>query len=129
MIYSLGLNFTYLRKQKQNFRISNTHSSFEFKILGVPLRSIVRPILFNLSINNLIYITKKTSTFNFADNNTIHLFLKNDSRTSSYFSVGIFKIIILWFKENKMVVNEDKFQVLLIKRRKQYHTNKIVQIE
>ena len=34
-----------------------------------------------------------------------------------------------WFKENKVIVNADKFQVLLIDKRKQDHTNKVVQIE
>ena len=36
---------------------------------------------------------------------------------------------IKWFKENKMIVNADKFQVLLIDKRKQDHTNEVVQIE
>ena len=36
---------------------------------------------------------------------------------------------IKWFKRNKMIVNADKFQVLLIGKRKQDHTNEVVQIE
>ena len=37
--------------------------------------------------------------------------------------------IIMWFKENKMTVNTVKFQIILIKKRKQYHTNEVVQIK
>ena len=34
-----------------------------------------------------------------------------------------------WFKENKMIVNADKFQVLLIDKRKQDHTNEVALIK
>ena len=37
--------------------------------------------------------------------------------------------IIMWFKENKMTVNAVKSQIILIKKRKQYHTNEVVQIK
>ena len=36
---------------------------------------------------------------------------------------------IKWFKDNKMIVNGDKFQVLLINKRKQDHKNEVAQIE
>ena len=36
---------------------------------------------------------------------------------------------IKWFQENKMIVNVDKSQVLLIDKRKQDQTNEVVQIE
>ena len=36
---------------------------------------------------------------------------------------------IKWFKENKIIVNADIFQVLLIDKRKQDHTNEVVQLE
>ena len=39
------------------------------------------------------------------------------------------KKTIKWFKENKMTVNADKFQVLLIDKTKQDHTKEVVQIE
>ena len=32
---------------------------------------------------------------------------------------------IKWFKENEVIVNADKFQVLLIDKRKQDHTNEV----
>ena len=91
MIQSLVLIFTYLRKQKQSFRISNRHSNFEFIILGVAQESIAGPIPLNLSTNDLIYITQNTSTFNFANDNTLPTFSKKICRPSSYFIVGIFK--------------------------------------
>ena len=39
------------------------------------------------------------------------------------------QLTIKWFIENKMIVNADKFQVLLIDKRKQDHMNEVVQIE
>ena len=49
----LALTFTHLKIRKQRVRINNTHSSFGNIISEVPQDSIVGPILFSLSINDL----------------------------------------------------------------------------
>lgn len=36
---------------------------------------------------------------------------------------------IKWFRENKIIINVEKFQVLLIDKKKQDHANEVVQIE
>ena len=125
---ALALIFTYLKNRKQSVQINNTHSSFGNIISGVPQGSIVGPILFNLSINDLFYIIEKASIFNFADDNTLSAFSKTIEGLLHILQSESLKTI-KWFKENKMIVNADKFQVLLIDKRKQDHTNEVVQIE
>ena len=73
---ALALIFTYLKNRKQSVRINSTHSSFGNIVSGVPQGSIVGPILFNLSINDLFYVMEKASIFSFADDNTLFAFPK-----------------------------------------------------
>ena len=48
--------YSYLINCKQCFHINNTHSQPEAIILGLPQGSILWPILFNLSINDLFFL-------------------------------------------------------------------------
>ena len=69
---TLALIFTYLKNRKQRIRINKTSSSFEkIGVSGVAQSSIVGPILFNLSINDLLYIIENASVLNFADDSTL----------------------------------------------------------
>ena len=68
---ALKLIFSYLRNWKQCVRINKTYSDF---ILAVSQGSIVRPLLFNFSINDLFSFIE--SIHNFADYDT-HLACTN----------------------------------------------------
>ena len=65
---ALQLIFSYL---KQYVCINNTYSNFENIITGVPQGSIVGPLLFGFSINELFFFIEFSSTHNFADDNTL----------------------------------------------------------
>ena len=121
---ALALIFTYLKNRKQSVRINYTHSSIGNRISGVPQGSIVGPILFNLSINDLFYITEKASIFNFADDNTLFAFSKTIEGVLHILH-GEFLKTITWFKENKMILNADKFQVLFIDKKAGSHERNI----
>ena len=63
LIYILS----YLSNRKQCVRINDTYSEFENIITGVHQGSILGPLLFNLSINNLIFFILIASIHNFAE--------------------------------------------------------------
>ena len=73
-------------------------------------------------------LSKKASIFNFSGDNTFSVFSKT-IKGLLHILQSISLKTITWFKENKMIVNADKIQPLLIDRRKQDHTNEVVQIE
>ena len=63
--------YSYLKRRKQNVKISNTHSVFQVLLSGVPQDSILVPLLFNIFINDLCLWITKTDLLNFVDDNTI----------------------------------------------------------
>ena len=63
--------YSYLTNRKQCVCINNTHSQLETIISGVPQGSILGPILFNLSINDIFFFVVLASLYNFADDNTL----------------------------------------------------------
>ena len=124
----MALIFTYLKNRKQRVRIKNTSSSFEnIVVSGVAQSSIVGPILFNLSINGLLYILENALVLTFADDNTLSPISKTIEGVLHIPQSEPLKTF-KWFEENKMIVNANKFQVILIDKIKQYHTKELVQI-
>ena len=124
---ALSWIYSYLTNRRQCVRINNTHSQLETIISGVPQGSILGPILFNLSINDLFFFVVLASLYNFADDNTLSAFATTVS--------GLIKIlesesevVIDWFKINKMVVNPDKFQAIILDKRKRDHTDEHITV-
>ena len=62
------------------------------------------------------------SLHNFADDNTISTFAETILELIDTLQSGS-EIVIDWFKNNKMIVNPNKFQAILLDKRKNGHTN------
>ena len=109
--------YSYLKRQKQNVKIHDVFSSFQTLLSGVPQDSVLGLVLFNIFLNDLLAVLKKSQLYNFADNNTIS--------TEANSEDDIFKILkeesesaVQWFRENKMIVNPDKFQAIVLQKGK-----------
>ena len=125
---ALSYIYSYLTNRRQCVRINNTHSQLETIISGVPQGSILRPILFNLSINDLFFFVVLASLYNFADDNTLSAFATTVSELIKILESES-EVVIDWFKINKMVVNPDKFQAIILDKRKRDHTDEHITVD
>ena len=105
--------YSYVTNRRQCVRINNTYSQHETIISGVPQRSLLGTILFDLLINYLFFFVALASLYNFADDNTLSAFATTVSRLIKILESES-EVVIDWFKKNKMVINPDKFQAIII---------------
>ena len=125
---ALSYIYSYLTNRRQYVRINNTHSQLKTIISGVPQGSILGPILFNLSVNDLFFFVALASPYNFADDNTLSAFGTTVSRLIKILESES-EVVIDWFKKNKMVVKPDKFQAIILDKRKRDHADEHITVD
>ena len=122
------LIFSYLKNRKQCVRINNTYSNFENIISGVPQGSIIGPFLFDFSINDLFFFIESSSIHKFADDNTLSAWANTISALINKLESDS-NIAIKWFKMNKRITNPDKFQAVVLNKKRSYLTNTNFQVD
>ena len=119
---------SYLSNRKQCVRINDTYSEFENIITGVPQGSILGPLLFSRSMNDLFFFILIASVHNFADDNTLSAYPENVSKLINILQSDSV-VMTGWFKKNQVIVNPDKFQVIIKHKKKGDLTNENVIID
>ena len=104
---------SYLKGRKQRVKIGDKTSDWLEILFGVPQGSILGPILFNIFLNDLFCFVQETEICNFADDNTLYACDSTLERVISRLENDISKVNS-WFKNNSMVANQDKFQVMFL---------------
>ena len=109
---SLKILQEYLTNRKQRTKLDSLYSSWEKILSGVPQRSILGPLLFNIFMCDMFLISKTTSFTGYADDNTPFVVRENTTNVINTLDV-IGENLIKWFSNNQMKLNTDKCQVLL----------------
>ena len=105
---ALKLIKSYLTNRWQRTKVNNSYSPWTEIIHGVPQGSILGPLLSNIYLNDLFFVSIDTSLCNFADDNTLISFkVLIDKLESSATSV------IDWFNYNYMKLNDSKCNLLV----------------
>ena len=109
---SLKVFHSYLSNRYQRTKINKSFSSWSKIVCGVPQGSVLGPLLFNIYINDLFYMTELTDVCNFADDTTVHACdssledlvnrLEHDAN-----------LAIEWFDCNYMKLNQDKCHLII----------------
>ena len=111
--------YDYLTYRKQRTKISDTYSSWQEILSGVPQGSVLGLLLFN--IDDLFFIIKDCDIANYADDNTPHLSEKNVEEVLNDLE-NVSSNLFQWFTENELKGNASKCQ-LLINFGKNVHVN------
>ena len=110
---SLKLILSYLSNRKHRVRIGSSVSEWLEMIFGVPQGSILGPLLFNIFINDLLYLIKECDICNYADDNTIYACDQDISVVIKRLEIDL-NNAMKWFNCNFMVANSAKFQVIFL---------------
>ena len=79
---------------------------------GVPEGSVLGPLLFNIYLNDLFYLTESTEVCNFADDTTFFAYGENLNSLIKRLEHDSL-LAIKWFQNNDMKLNQDKCHLLV----------------
>ena len=125
---ALKLILSDLKNRKQCVRINNTYRNFENIITVVPQGSIVGPLLFDFSINDLFFFIESSSIYHFAHDNTLAARANTISDLINKLESDS-NVAIEWFKMNKIIVNPDKFEAIVLNKKRTDLTNTNFQVD
>ena len=109
---ALDYIYNYLKQRKQRTKVGNAYSSWRELVCGVLQGSILRPLPFNIFINDIFYFIDKTKIANYADDTTIYA--NHDNLTELLkLSEKESRIVLDWFRKNEMKSNDDKCHLIV----------------
>ena len=108
---ALVLIYSYLTYRKQRTKIDSNFSSWHDIIDGLPQGSNIGPILFNIYINDILYVMKNADIANFADDYSPYI-SKTNIEDVIFTLVGDSNNLYQWYALNYLKPNADKIMYL-----------------
>lgn len=104
---------SYLSNRKQRVKTMGIKSEWTSTNIGVPQGSVLGPLLFNIFINDLFFLSLNGTLCNYADDST-HANRSHSIASLKQETESDCHKTTLWFEGNNMNANPDKFQLLLL---------------
>ena len=106
---------SYLTERTQRVKVSGAVSEWATLTKGVPQGSVVGPQCFNVYINDLLLLLAENDIMpcNYADDTSIYVY--GNTKDEVIFKLrNALRLLVLWFNDNLMKVNVEKFQFLML---------------
>ena len=98
---------SYLTNRQQKVRVNSSFSTWENIIARVLQGSILRPLLFNIFINDLLLFVSNSYLSNYTIDNSLYAFGYNPKEIKNTLRFD-FDLVSKWFEENHVVLNANK---------------------
>ena len=119
--------YRYLAGRKQRVVIEGSHSSWSNVTRGVPQGSILGPLLFMIFVNDLPSTVEQGTAVMYADDTTLYQCSSDAIGLQEKLTAGLVKIAN-WLCQNKLSMNVQKTQLLLLSRKRRAKDLENIQI-
>ena len=109
---TLKLIHNYLSNTWHRTKINKDFSTWQELLQGVPQGSVLGPLLFDIYLNDLFFLTESTNKCNFAGDTTFYACDRNLNNLINRLEHDSF-LATEWFENNSMKLNDDKCHLLV----------------
>ena len=103
---------SYLTNREQRVRVNSNFSSWDNNIAGVPEGSILRPLLFNIFINDHFLFVSNSYLSNYADDNTLYAFGHNLEEIKNTLRFGLCALVRTQKMKLSSLINSSSMTVM-----------------